>query len=131
MQEFIINVGNVHFTSLERTAAFYARVMQHWSAATKALPISWTSIRYEDLVANPEQELARLADNMGLPWEQGMLDHVSQAKHQRIIQTASYSQVVLPIYARSVNRWNAYRNSMAPILPVLTPFIKKFGYSDV
>jgi hypothetical protein len=35
----------------------------------------YLELRYEDLVAAPEQELQRVCDHASLPWEEGMLDH--------------------------------------------------------
>jgi Sulfotransferase family len=35
----------------------------------------YLELRYEDLVAEPEKELRRVADHAWLPWEPGMLDH--------------------------------------------------------
>jgi Sulfotransferase family len=36
---------------------------------------SYLELRYEDLVAEPEQELRRISEHAALPWEPGMLDH--------------------------------------------------------
>jgi hypothetical protein len=35
----------------------------------------YLELRYEDLVAEPEQELRRICEHASLPWEDGMLDH--------------------------------------------------------
>jgi len=45
------------------------------------------------------------------------------------IKTASYSQVVEPIYTRAAGRWEKYRDQLSPVLPVLEPWIRKFGYT--
>ena len=45
------------------------------------------------------------------------------------IKTASYAQVVEPIYNRSAGRWRNYRKHLEPIFPVLRPWVEKFGYS--
>jgi len=36
--------------------------------------------------------------------------------------------VIEPLYARSVGRWRAYAEDLAPILPVLQPWVRQFGY---
>lgn len=35
----------------------------------------YLELRYEDLVAEPEQELRKICEHASLPWEPGMLDH--------------------------------------------------------
>ena len=45
------------------------------------------------------------------------------------IKTASYAQVVEPIYQRSAGRWQHFRKHLEPIFPVLKPWVEKFGYS--
>jgi hypothetical protein len=35
----------------------------------------YLELRYEDLVARPEEELRRVCEHASLPWEEGMLDH--------------------------------------------------------
>ena len=45
------------------------------------------------------------------------------------IKTASYAQVVEPIYKRSAGRWENYRKHLEPVLPVLRPWVEKFDYS--
>ena len=58
-----------------------------------------------------------------------MLDHETTALNRGRIKTASYAQVAQPIYSRSAGRWTNYRKYLEPILPVLEPWIAKFGYS--
>ena len=37
--------------------------------------------------------------------------------------------MVEPIYTRSAGRWWNYRKQLEPVLPILEPWVKKFGYS--
>ncbi len=45
------------------------------------------------------------------------------------IKTASYAQVAQPIYSQSAGRWTNFRKHLEPVLPVLEPWVRKFGYS--
>jgi len=58
-----------------------------------------------------------------------VLDHESTAKARGHIKTASYAQVVEPIYKRSAGRWENYRKHLEPVLPVLAPWAARFDYS--
>ena len=57
-----------------------------------------------------------------------MLDHEATARSRGRIKTASYAQVIEPIYKRSAGRWENYRKHLEPVLPILAPWIEKFGY---
>jgi hypothetical protein len=73
--------------------------------------------------------LRPLLEFLGLPWDERVLDHESTARARSHIKTASYAQVVEPIYTRSAGRWQNYRKHLEPIFPVLRPWVEKFGYS--
>jgi len=80
-------------------------------------------------VADRETELRALFDFLGLDWHDAVLDHQETAKKRGRIKTASYAQVIEPIYTRSAGRWEKYRKYLEPVLPVLRPWIEKFGYT--
>jgi hypothetical protein len=84
---------------------------------------------YENIVADRDSELRPLIDFLGLEWDERVLDHQSAAKGRAHIKTASYAQVIEPIYTRSAGRWQHYRKYLEPILPVLGPWVAKFGYA--
>jgi hypothetical protein len=93
------------------------------------LPLPTHVVRYENVVADRERELRDLFDFLDLDWHDAVLDHQSTALKRGRIKTASYAQVVEPIYTRSAGRWKKYRKHLEPVLPVLDPWIRKFGYS--
>ena len=68
---------------------------------------------------------------LGLEWDDALLQHQRTARDRGYIRTPSYAQVTEKIYTRSSGRWESYRKHMEPILPVLAPWIEKFGYEPV
>jgi hypothetical protein len=94
------------------------------------MPFPTHTVVYENVVADREAELRTLFGFLGLDWDDAVLDHQETAKKRERIKTASYAQVVEPIYTRSAGRWQHYRKHLEPILPVLQPWIEKFGYSS-
>jgi hypothetical protein len=84
---------------------------------------------YENVVADRERELRALFEFLRLDWDDAVLDHQATALKRGRIKTASYAQVVEPIYTRSAGRWEKYRKHLEPILPVLAPWAEKFGYT--
>ena len=127
MQGFDLNEAMRHFLSLEETARYYAAVMQVGAASADRLGRRVHRIRYEDVVTDTEGAARRLLDFLELSWDPKVLDFRKTARGKRI-NTPSYSQVAEPIYARATQRWRKYQAQLAPVLPVLEPFVERFGY---
>ncbi|HEY7005030.1 MAG TPA: sulfotransferase, partial [Sphingomicrobium sp.] len=92
------------------------------------LPMIVHLVRYERLVDDAESEMRALLAFLGLEWSERVLDHGSTAKERGFISTPSYSQVVEPLYDRSIGRWERYREQMKAVLPVIEPWAKRMGY---
>lgn len=129
MSNFRLNDAMSNFLRLEDAAAFYDLTFQHWERARSLFPLNVHPIVYERLIEDVEAEVRPLFDFLGLEWHAGALDHRATAKARGLITTASYAQVVEPIYKRAAGRWEGYRRHLEPILPVLQPWAEKFGYS--
>jgi tetratricopeptide (TPR) repeat protein len=129
MSNFRLNNAMSNFLRLEDAAEFYDLVFSHWERSRALLPLNVHTIVYEQLVEDVEGQVRPLFDWLGLDWHEAALDHRSTAKGRGLITTASYSQVTEPIYKRAAGRWTRYRKELEPILPVLQPWIEKFGYS--
>ena len=96
----------------------YARLMEHWR---KVLPHdAFYEVQYETLVVNKEEETRKLIAYCGLTWNDACL---SSHKTERIVRTASISQVRQPIYTSSVKRWKKYEAHLIPLLDTLEDLI--------
>ncbi|ODU21098.1 MAG: hypothetical protein ABS87_07820 [Sphingomonas sp. SCN 67-18] len=129
MSNFRLNDAMSNFLRLEDAAAFYDLTFQHWERARALFPLNVHTIVYERLIEDVEAEVRPLFDFLGLDWHDAALDHRATAKARGLITTASYAQVVEPIYKRAAGRWERYRRHLEPILPTLQPWVEKFGYS--
>lgn len=87
----------------------YWRIMDHWR---KVLPIPIFESSYEKLVADQETESRKLVEFIGLDWESQCLEFYNS---DRLVRTASITQVRQPIYNKSVAKWMNY----APFVPEL------------
>lgn len=130
MQNFMINEAMVNFFTIEDSAAFYARVMGLWRQYADVLPQDVHTLRYEDLVENFEAEVRRVLKFVGVDWESDVLNYAENVHGRMTIRTPSYSQVTEPIYTRAKYRWHRYRDTLAPVMETLAPFIDDFGYAD-
>ncbi|MDF7775090.1 sulfotransferase [Sphingomonas sp. AOB5] len=123
-----MNAKMASFFDFVSTAELYDHVLSFWTRCCEVLPIDVQQVRYERLIADPETELRGLADFAGLEWHPQLLDHEANAVARSYIGSPSYAQVAQPIYTRARGRWLRYREHMAPVLPILAPWIERMGY---
>lgn len=130
MQNFRLNTANANFVTLDRTARFYSAVMELWAEYRKTLALDVYTVRYEDLVQDLRGVCAPLIEFLGLTWDDTLLNYRDKVWSRNDIEAPSYRQVVQPLYKQASGRWENYRAQMEPVLPVLRPWIEKFGYAD-
>jgi tetratricopeptide (TPR) repeat protein len=129
MANFRLNEGMSNFVRLDTAAELYDLSFRYFEHAQSLIPMPTHRIVYENVVVDREKELRELFDFLGLDWHDAVLDHQKTALNRGRIKTASYAQVVEPIYTRSAGRWEKYRKHLEPVLPVLKRWIEKFGYT--
>jgi hypothetical protein len=91
----------------------FDRLMAHWQ---RVLPGRIHELAYEQLVADPPGETARLLKHCGLDWEDGCL---AFERNPAAVATASAVQVREPIHARAVGRWRHYERELQPLIRLL------------
>lgn len=128
MSNFRLNSAMANFLRIEDAAEFYTLCFRHWEASRGLCPADIHTVTYEKLIDDVEHEVRPLVDWLGLAWDESLLNHTKTAKSRGLITTASYSQVTEPIYKRASGRWERYRDHLAPVIPVLEPWIERFGY---
>jgi len=126
---FRINNAMANFLDLEDAAALYELTFRHWEKARALLDIPVHEVVYERLVIDSARELKPLFEWLDLAWPDQGVDHQDAARRRGAVRTASYAQVVEPIYARSSGRWARYTPYLSPALKALSPWIDQFGYS--
>jgi len=112
------NFGTRHLytTDLVEIAHRYVahlKLMRHWREVTD-LPI--LELHYERLVADPEAQVRRVLDFLGLAFDERCLEF---HRSKRTVSTASRDQVRQPLYTSSVARWERYKDHIGPMLDVL------------
>jgi tetratricopeptide (TPR) repeat protein len=109
--------------SAARHFALTADLVEHYRSV---LPMRYLSVRYEDMVADQEVQVRRLFDFIGEPYDPRSLDF---HENPRPARTASYAQVTEKLYDRSRFRFRHYREHLAPVEPILRPWIERLGYA--
>ncbi len=130
MQKFEINNAMANFLDLRTTGLAYAAVMGLWLHYRTNFDGSWLEYRYENLVEGFDETVRQVLDFIGVGWHEDIAGYRHAAK-QRAIITPSYRDVTAPINNRALARWRRYEQDLAPILPLLDPFVESFGYEKV
>ena len=126
---FQMNALTYAFTDLGETARCYAASMRMADVYRRVLPLELAEVRYEALVADFEGELAGICAFLGLAPTPAMLD-VGATAGRRQVRTPSAPQVRAGLNTQGIGRWRAYEAELAPALPMLWPWLERFGYQD-
>jgi len=98
----------------------YVELMAHFESV---LPGRIHCVNYECIVENTEQELGRLLDYCGLPFEENCLRFF---ENDRPVRTASSEQVRQPIYKEGVDHWRHYEAWLGKLKNVLGPVLELY-----
>lgn len=128
-RQFEVDLIKLELLDLETTARFYDRVMRYGELCRESLPIDVHVHRYEDMVADFEQSVRAVCAFLGIPWQDSMKDFAATARNQDI-RSPSADQVRRGLYTDGVGQWRRYEKQLAPILPILRPWIERFGYGE-
>lgn len=90
------------------------RLMRHWREVLA--PDVLLEVRYEELVADPENQVRRLLAHCGLDWHPGCLEF---HRTPRQVRTWSVSQVREPLYQSSVGAWRRFEPWLGPLRDTL------------
>lgn len=98
----------------------YVTLMDHWD---EVIPGGVLRVLYEDVTANIENQVTRILDYCGLPFENACLDF---HKTERAVRTASSEQVRQPLYQSGVDHWQNYEAYLEPLIDNLASSIKQY-----
>jgi hypothetical protein len=130
MANFTLNLAMRSFTDLEEAARTYDTVFRAWHRGGELFPLRTHAIRYERLVADTRGELQPLVAWLDLDWNDRLLAHDQTARERGRVRTASYSQIGEKLYTRASGRWRRYADELAPVMPILAPWIARMGYEE-
>jgi len=124
-----INPLSVNFLTLQRAAWKYALDMSAWIKLREMFPLPWLEVRYEEIVADLPAQARRALEFLGLPWDVSVLTFHEHAQKKPVL-SPTYAAVTQPVHNRAIGRWRHYAEYLEPVLPILQPFVKAFGYAS-
>jgi tetratricopeptide (TPR) repeat protein len=126
-RHFRVNITMFEFLDLKDTAEFYAGVMALGDISRQKLPLDVFEHRYEDMVGDFETQVRAVCDFIGIAWSDSMREFNKLAPVVDL-RSPSAIQVRRPLYAEGIGQWRNYADDLAPVLPILAPWVEKFGY---
>lgn len=91
----------------------FVRLVDHLKASS---PGAIATIRYEDLVEDPERNLRELLTHLGLEWDESLLQFHEK---RRNIRTPSAEQVRQPLNRKGFGIWKPYDEWLGPLRATL------------
>ena len=129
MQNFKPTEAMASFLDLANASRTYDRIFAYWEKCMTIFPLDVHTLRYEAMVDDVEAATRPLFEFLGLEWEEQALDHRRTAANRGFIRTPSYAQVTEKVYSSASGRWLRYRKYMEEVLPILQPWVARYGYA--
>jgi tetratricopeptide (TPR) repeat protein len=104
---------NRRLVELGRVYREYVELVAHFD---RVLPGRVHRVIYEDMVRDPEAEIRKILDYLGLPFEDGCLRFYET---ERSVRTPSSEQVRRPISREAVDHWRNYESWLGPLFESL------------
>jgi Flp pilus assembly protein TadD len=127
-RHFEVNATMFEFLRLPDAARFYDAVMRVGTASLAKFPLAVHRHRYEDMVEDFETQVRAVCAFLGIAWDDSMRNFSDKAK-TREIRSPSVLQVRRELYREGMDQWKKYERQISDVLPILEPWVEKFGYS--
>jgi len=95
--------------------------------AREKLPLAFHEYRYEDTVADFDKNAAAVCAFIGVEWSDAMRDF-HRAETGLDVQSPSQAQIRRPLNPDSIDVWRRYKSELSSVIPLLRPWIERFGY---
>lgn len=128
-RRFAMNAGMFEFTGLDTSAAYYVAVMSLVEVYREKLSLDLLETHHENLVTDFDRQAKLLCDFLGLEFREEMRAFAARAAAQNI-DTPSGAQLARGLSQAGLAQWRRYEPQMQPVLPMLAPFVTRFGYPE-
>jgi Tfp pilus assembly protein PilF len=128
-RRLVMTAHMYELATLDGAASFYDAVMRLSALYREQLGLPFLDLRHEDMIADFDGEARRVCAFLGIEWRDSMRNFAADARG-RDIKTPSAMQVVRGLNKDGVGQWRRFAAQMAPVLPLLTPWVERFGYEQ-
>ena len=116
--------SGMHFAySQESIGTFYRDYWRYMSHLNRVQPGAVHRVINEKLIEDPEGEIRRMLDFIGVPFDPACLQF---HQNKRAVRTPSAEQVRRPINREGVDRWRNYERWLGPLKEALGPALEQW-----
>jgi tetratricopeptide (TPR) repeat protein len=115
--------GQAFSYDLTDVGRYYRDYVMLMEAFDKASPGRIHRVIYERMVEDTENEVRRLLDYIGLPFEESCLEFY---RNDRAVRTASSEQVRKPIFTDAVDHWRRFEPWLSELVEALGPVLPAY-----
>jgi Tfp pilus assembly protein PilF len=126
-QRFRVGAYTFELLTPEAAARFYAATMTLAALYAEKLPLDIRYVRHEAVVEDFEGELRATSAFLGLDWDKRVHDFAARAATHPAA-TPSAVQLQRGLSREGLGQWRNYRTQLEPILPILQPWVARYGY---
>ena len=126
-RRFAINASTYELLDIRRAAEFYAGAMRLAETLWPKQPMARYDLVYERLVQDLPGVAREACAFIGADWRDSMADIAARGRRGEVA-SASSAQIARGLFSDGAGQWRRYRDQMAPVLPILAPWVERFGY---
>ena len=124
---FRISAPTYELLTLEGAAAFYDAAMGLAARLNELTRLDLYAASHERMVEDFDEETARICAFLRLD-PAGVQRDFGARIRERAVATPSAAQLARGLNAEGVGHWRRYEAQMQPVLPMLDPWVRRFGY---
>ncbi len=126
-RRFGANGSTFEYLTLGGAAQAYDLTMALAERCRAVLQLDEHHLVYERLVEDFEGEMRTVCAFLGIEFTPAMADFTGRARKGSVAAITS-AQVSRSLYREGMGQWRRYQAELAPIEPILAPWVARFGY---
>ncbi len=127
-RRFVMSGSAYQLLTLPGAAGYYDAAMQIAERMEPTTGPQTLVVRHEALIAEFDQVVGSVCDFLGLSWNDALREFADRTRDGGIA-TPSGAQLARGLSPEGIGQWRRYRQQMSAALPVLAPWVERFGYS--
>ena len=128
IQNFKINEAMINCLDLKKTASLYDKSLTLFNSYSEIPNKFIHYTKYENLVDNVKSETSKILKFVHAESDEKIFNFYLNSKNKERIRTASYKQVIKPIYLESKYKWQKYEKNLNEIIPITKKWIDFYRY---
>ena len=126
-RRFLMNRYTYEFLSIEGAARLYAAAARLRCRMGELASLNTLVVAHEDLVEDFDGEMRRVCKFLGLASSDALRTFAGRVRSGEVA-TPSASQLARGLNSDGVGQWRRYERQLQPLMPILEPWVKRFGY---